>query len=214
MGEIKKKKKKRQRLRIFETTSLRKITISGKKNKNKKLHQSYLLSGVVLANLLLFHILNNRFVIMTIHLRRSSPSIHQLAQIQRLHSRQLSAPPESPSASLPLLSKASNANTDHLKDCIFDSLARWFSGIVVGSSLGLLYWSSNSDSISTKSSLFPVSFLSFADWSMSTLTNDTTDDDDDDRQSSSSSLFRKLSLPDYSSNFLFGGKIFNLISEF
>ncbi|KAH9760545.1 calcium uptake protein [Citrus sinensis] len=141
---------------------------------------------------------------MTIHLRRSSPSIHQLAQIQRLHSRQLSAPPESPSASLPLLSKASNANTDHLKDCIFDSLARWFSGIVVGSSLGLLYWSSNSDSISTKSSLFPVSFLSFADWSMSTLTNDTTDDDDDDRQSSSSSLFRKLSLPDYSSNFLFG----------
>lgn len=152
---------------------------------------------------------------MTIHLRRSSPSIHQLAQIQRLHSRQLSAPPESPSASLPLLSKASNANTDNLKDCIFDSLARWFSGIVVGSSLGLLYWSSNSDSISTKSSLFPVSFLSFADWSMSTLTNDATDDDDDDdRQSSSSSLFRKLSLPDYSSNFLLGGKIFNLISEF
>ncbi|KAL9442937.1 hypothetical protein AB3S75_016322 [Citrus x aurantiifolia] len=140
---------------------------------------------------------------MTIHLRRSSPSVHQLAQIQRLHSRQLSPPPESPSASLPLLSKASNANTDNLKDCIFDSLARWFSGIVVGSSLGLLYWSSNSDSISTKSSLFPVSFLSF-DWSMSTLTNDTTDDDDDDRQSSSSSLFRKLSLPDYSSNFLLG----------
>lgn len=151
---------------------------------------------------------------MSIHLRRSSPSIHQLAQIQRLHSRQLFAPPESPSASLPLISKASNANTDHLKDCIFDSLARWFSGIVVGSSLGLLYWSSNSDSISTKSSLFPVSFLSFADWSTSTLTNDITDDDDDDRQSSSSSLFRKLSLPDYSSNFLFGGKIFNLISKF
>lgn len=151
---------------------------------------------------------------MTIHLRRPSSSIHQLARIQRLHSRQLSAPPESPSASLPLINKASNANTDHLKDCIFDSLARWFSGIVVGSSLGLLYWSSNSDSISTKSSLFPVSFLSFADWSTSTLTNDTTDDDHHHHhQSSSSSLFRKLSLPDYSSNFLFGGKIFNLISE-
>lgn len=143
---------------------------------------------------------------MTIHLRRSSPSIHQLAQIQRFQSRQLSAPPQSPSSSLPLINNASNASTDHLKNCIFDSLAGWFSGIAVGSSLGLLYWSSNSDSDSTKSSLLPTSFLSFAEWSTPTLTNDTTadDDDDDDRQSSSSSLFHKLSLPDYSSNFLFG----------
>lgn len=75
---------------------------------------------------------------------------------------------------------------------------RWLSGITIGSSLGLLYWSYTSNSEFTKQ------LLTFADCSTSTVADESTVDHD--LSSFSSSLFRKLSLPDYkhSSTFLFG----------
>lgn len=70
---------------------------------------------------------------------------------------------------------------------------------MAGSSIGLLYWSSTSES-----DLFPKMLLSFADWPASTVIDESSGDD----HRSYSSVLRKLSLPDHSSKFLFGGDNF------
>lgn len=127
-----------------------------------------------------------------IFLGRSSSSLKQLPLIQRLQIRQLSVPPQSPFSSRPLISAV-----DSDKDSGYGSLIRWLSGITIGSSLGLIYWSYTSNSDFTKQ------LLTFADCSTSTVTDESTVHHD--LSSFSSSLFRKLSLPDYSSTFLFGG---------
>lgn len=130
-----------------------------------------------------------------IFIGRSSKCLKQLSLIQRLQIRQLSVPPQSPSSSSESLINAVNSD----KDSGYCSLMRWLSGITIGSSLGLLYWSYTSNSEFTKQ------LLTFADCSTSTVADESTVDHD--LSSFSSSLFRKLSLPDYkhSSTFLFGG---------
>ncbi|KAJ0090861.1 hypothetical protein Patl1_12512 [Pistacia atlantica] len=126
-----------------------------------------------------------------IFLGRSSTSLKQLSLIQRLQIRQLSVPPQSPSFSRSLISAV-----DSDKDSGYGSLIRWLSGITIGSSLGLLYWSYTCNSDFTKQ------LLTFSDCSTSTVTDESTVHND--LSSFGSSLFRKLSLPDYSSTFLFG----------
>lgn len=64
----------------------------------------------------------------------------------------------------------------------------------MGSGLGLLYWSS------------PDSVLTFADWS-TVVPGETLEDQP------SSSLFQKLSLPEITARFLFGGKSFLVTSS-
>ncbi|CAK7353808.1 unnamed protein product [Dovyalis caffra] len=111
-------------------------------------------------------------------LKKSRPSINHLYVIQRLQSRHLSTPPQS-STSLPLIA-TSTSNTDNRTN---KTLSRLFSGLAAGATFGLLYCSVN-DSDTTP-------FFSFADWST-----------DNDRRSIS--LFPKLSLPDYTSSYIFG----------
>ncbi|KAL5786011.1 hypothetical protein ACOSQ2_008403 [Xanthoceras sorbifolium] len=134
-------------------------------------------------------------------LKRSSPSMYRLSLIQRLQIRRLSSPPQYPSSSLPLINASFSDSNDH-ENLLFNSFARWFSAIAAGSSLGFLCWSSNSNSNTQSTSLSKPS-LAFADWSTSTstVTNESTVGDN---RSFSSSFFPKLSLPDYSSKFLFG----------
>ncbi|XP_031279598.1 calcium uptake protein, mitochondrial [Pistacia vera] len=126
-----------------------------------------------------------------IFLGRSSTSLKQLSLIQRLQIRQLSVPPQSPSFPRSLISAV-----DCDKDSGYGSLITWLSGITIGSSLGLLYWSYTCNSDFTKQ------LLTFSDCSTSTVTDESTVHND--LSSFGSSLFRKLSLPDYSSTFLFG----------
>ncbi|KAJ4827234.1 hypothetical protein Tsubulata_015196 [Turnera subulata] len=128
-------------------------------------------------------------------LNKSRPSISHLYLIQRLQTRQISNQPPSPAPLIASAAAAScNANSSHHhEDHVHGSFARWFSGITVGSGLGLLFWSATSDSESA-SSIKP--WLAFADWS--TATESPVND------RFSVSAFRKLSLPDYSSKFLLG----------
>ncbi|TXG62215.1 hypothetical protein EZV62_013578 [Acer yangbiense] len=131
-------------------------------------------------------------------LKRSSPSIYRLSLIQRLQTRRLSSPPQSPSSSLlpPITASFSGTN----------NLTRWFSAIAAGSSLGFLYWSSTSTSNSnsdSQSASFSNPSLVLADCSTSTSTVNDESTVGDNRILSSSFL-RKLSLPEYSSKFLFG----------
>ncbi|KAK2659752.1 hypothetical protein Ddye_006285 [Dipteronia dyeriana] len=129
-------------------------------------------------------------------LKRSSPSIYRLSLIQRLQTRRFSSPPQSPSSSLLPPITASVSGTTNV--------TRWFSAIAACSSLGFLYWSSTSASNSNSDSQ-SVSFskpsLVFADCSASTATDESTVGDN---RIFSRSLFRKFSLPEYSSKFLFG----------
>ncbi|KAJ6862216.1 hypothetical protein NC652_039146 [Populus alba x Populus x berolinensis] len=114
-------------------------------------------------------------------LKRSRPSIKQLYLIQRLHSRHLSTPSQ-PNTPLPLIT-TSTSNTDNHTS---KTLSRLFSGLAAGSTFVLLYWSLDDSK--------PTQFFSFADWS--------TDSKVIDRRLIS--LFPKLSLPDHSSNYIFG----------
>ncbi|CAL9227677.1 unnamed protein product [Arabidopsis halleri] len=124
----------------------------------------------------------------------SLPSVDRsflLIQRLRIHGSSSSLPESSPSASL--LSGA-----DPLKRSVSDgSLAKWISGITAGSALGFLYWSSGfSDSIS---GLFGGSnLLSFADSSSPSVCGVKVGD------LKPRSFLPKLSLPGYSSGFIFG----------
>lgn len=121
-------------------------------------------------------------------LKRASPSIYRLCLIpQRIQTRQF--------ASLPLIN-ASNIDSNDKKDYIAGSFMKWISGIAGGSSLGLVYWFSSSSSSDWGSDFFKKPFLSFAEWSMETAESTV---------SGSRNAFRKLALPDYSSEFIFGG---------
>lgn len=125
-------------------------------------------------------------------LKRSRPSIHQLYLIQRLQARQYSTTEPSSATSLSLIySSTRNENENHAHG---SSFRRWFSGIAVGSALGLFHWLSNS-ACDSQSSFFKRSLLSFADCP----TGSTVE------KPCSASTFGKLSLPDYSSKFIFGG---------
>ncbi|KAK3211704.1 hypothetical protein Dsin_016410 [Dipteronia sinensis] len=127
-------------------------------------------------------------------LKRSSPSIYRLSSIQRLQTRRLSSPPQSPSSSLLPSITASFSGTTNL--------TRWFSAIAAGSSLGFLYWSSTSNSNSdSQSASFSKPSLVFADSSTTTVTDESTAGDNGIL---SSSLMRKFSLPECSSKFLIG----------
>lgn len=126
----------------------------------------------------------------------SLPSVDRsflLIQRLRIHGSSSSLPESSPSASL--LSGA-----DPLKRTVSGgSLAKWISGITAGSALGFLYWSSgSSDSIS---GLFGGSnLLSFADSSSPSVCGVKVGD------LKPRSFLPKLSLPGYSSGFIFGGR--------
>jgi hypothetical protein len=120
-------------------------------------------------------------------LKRSRPSIKQLYLIQRLHSRHLSTPSQ-PNTPLPLIT-TSTSNTDNHTS---KTLSRLFSGLAAGSTFVLLYWSLNDSK--------PTQFFSFADWSTESKVNDRR----------LISFLPKLSLPDYSSNYIFGGNFFYL----
>lgn len=126
------------------------------------------------------------------HLKRSQPSINYLFTIQRLQTRQFSSPAR-PSSSSPLI-QAPCFTADKQNE---SRLTKWISGILLGSSLGLLFWSSSSDSKSPF--LISRSVLSFSD-SSSHAEESIVDD-----PPWSNSLLRKFSLPDYSSKFIFGG---------
>ncbi|XP_021887753.1 calcium uptake protein, mitochondrial [Carica papaya] len=125
------------------------------------------------------------------HLKRSQPSINYLFTIQRLQTRQFSSPAR-PSSSSPLI-QAPCFTADKQNE---SRLTKWISGILLGSSLGLLFWSSSSDSKSPF--LISRSVLSFSD-SSSHAEESIVDD-----PPWSNSLLRKFSLPDYSSKFIFG----------
>ncbi|KAL9376191.1 hypothetical protein Peur_030311 [Populus x canadensis] len=114
-------------------------------------------------------------------LKRSRPSIKQLYLIQRLHSRHLSTPSQ-PNTPLPLITTSTSSTDNHTSK----TLSRLFSGLAAGSTFVLLYWSLNDSK--------PTQFFSFADWSTESKFNDRR----------LISFLPKLSLPDYSSNYIFG----------
>ncbi|KAK8482517.1 hypothetical protein V6N13_031246 [Hibiscus sabdariffa] len=117
-------------------------------------------------------------------LKRSSPSI--LLIRRRLQARHFSSLP---------LAEASNIDPSNKKDSFASTFVKWVSGVVVvGSSLGTVYWYSTSGP-DWGSSFFKKPFLSFVEWSMGSA--DSTVD-------GSQNVFRKLALPDYSSKFIFG----------
>lgn len=128
-------------------------------------------------------------------IRRSTPSINQLASIQLVQFRHFHAPLPS---SLPPLT-ASSLGPNRPQSPASGSFLKWISGITVGSGLGLLYWSYSSSKSDFNSGFFNKSLLSFAD--SSTPTGEATVVD----VWRSNSLFRKLSLPDSGPKFLFGG---------
>ncbi|KAH7524607.1 hypothetical protein FEM48_Zijuj06G0137300 [Ziziphus jujuba var. spinosa] len=127
-------------------------------------------------------------------IRRSTPSINQLASIQLVQFRHFHAPLPS---SLPPVT-ASSLGPNRPQSPASGSFLKWISGIAVGSGLGLLYWSYSSSKSDFNSGFFNKSLLSFAD--SSTPTGEATVVD----VWRSNSLFRKLSLPDSGPKFLFG----------
>lgn len=119
-------------------------------------------------------------------MRRSTPSILLVTSIQRLHFRQLHTPLPSP-----IISSGFDSNQNENPALV--SFLKWVSGISAGSGLGFLYWSSSS----TDSS----SALSFADCSAATSGATVQNSP----KLPSRSFFHKLSLPENSPKFLFGG---------
>ncbi|XP_062101394.1 calcium uptake protein, mitochondrial-like [Humulus lupulus] len=117
-------------------------------------------------------------------MRRSAPSIPRITSIQRLHYRQVHAP-------LP----ATPIIENHNEIPTFGSFRRWISGIVAGSGLGFLYWSSSSTD--SAFDFFNLSSMAFAD--CSTATSEVTV-----QNSSPRSFLQKVSLPAYSAKFFFG----------
>ena len=120
-------------------------------------------------------------------LKRSRPSLNLLYLIQRVQSRHLSTPSQS-NTPLPLITTSTSNNDTHTSKI----LSRLFAGLAAGTTFGLLYWSLDDPK--------PMQFFSFADWSTGSKVNDQ----------GLISLFPKLSLPNYSSNYIFGGEFFYL----
>ncbi|XP_057959414.1 calcium uptake protein, mitochondrial [Malania oleifera] len=87
-------------------------------------------------------------------LRQSPPSIYIISAVSRLHTRAISTAPDGP---------PSNSGNNHHNS---GSFLRWVSGIVVGSGLGFVYWSSTSSSSIFGSSRQPL--FSFGDWRTAT----------------------------------------------
>ncbi|KAF4373105.1 hypothetical protein F8388_019287 [Cannabis sativa] len=85
-------------------------------------------------------------------MRRSAPSIPRITSIQRIHSRQVHAP-------LP----ATPIIESHNEIPTFGSFRKWISGILAGSGLGFLYWSSSSTD--SAFDFFNLSSMAFADCS-------------------------------------------------
>ncbi|XP_039027812.1 calcium uptake protein, mitochondrial-like [Hibiscus syriacus] len=96
-------------------------------------------------------------------------------------------------SSLPL-TEASNINPNDKNSSFARTFIKWVSGVVVGSSLGTLYWYSTS-ATDWDSALFKKPFLFFDEWSVESV---------DSNVDGSKGVFRKLALPDYSSKFIFG----------
>ncbi|XP_065849496.1 calcium uptake protein, mitochondrial-like [Euphorbia lathyris] len=124
-------------------------------------------------------------------LKRFRSPIQPLYLIRQLQARQYSNPASSSSSPLSMISTSTTKINSQLKNVTQFSFSRWFSGFAVGSGVGLCYWTTNSSSDSE-------SALSFSD-----LPTPTTGKSEIENQESSSS-FAKLSLPDYSSSFIFG----------
>ncbi|KAK9269210.1 hypothetical protein L1049_000980 [Liquidambar formosana] len=106
-------------------------------------------------------------------LGKSSPSVHRLPAVQRLSARLFSNQSQgstSSSSSLRSFGGSSYGNDGSGDDSVLEVLVRWVSSgvVIVGSSLGLCYWSS-----------FPTSdtnsLLSFADWRKDTSASDFQD---------------------------------------
>ncbi|KAJ9167701.1 hypothetical protein P3X46_019309 [Hevea brasiliensis] len=131
-------------------------------------------------------------------LKRSRPSIHQLYLIQWLQARQYSNTGPSSMSSLSVIYASARKSNDENDNHAHGSFKRWFSGIAVGSTIGLFYWLSNSTSDS-QSLFFKRSLLSFADWPTTATAAGSTVGNP-----CSTSTFGKLSLPYYSSKFIFG----------
>lgn len=123
--------------------------------------------------------------------RRSAPSINRAAYFQRLQFRQIHTSTSLPSSSPP--TSASSFDSNPREASALGNFLRWVSAVAAGSGLGLLCWSSSDYS----SALFnDKSLLSFGDLSSASVV---------DWGRRSRTLFRKLSLPETSPKFLFGG---------
>ncbi|XP_050219851.1 calcium uptake protein, mitochondrial [Mercurialis annua] len=113
------------------------------------------------------------------HLSRSQPSIRL---IQRLQSRQYSSPTQSPASSAPLLQEP---HSHHHRQS--STITKWLTGTTLLSGLGLFYWHANSNNYHEffNNSVFSLAESTVKEWFHT-------------------STFGKISLPDYSSNFIFG----------
>lgn len=136
-------------------------------------------------------------------LRRSSQSIHHLLPIQRLPSRQFSSE-QTAHSHVPPPSAASAPNSDHSESSANRTFLKWMSGFATCSGLGLLYWRANAD---LGFSLLKTPVSSFSDASAAS-------GESFEFPASSSSEVHKLSFPDHSSKFLFGGVALTLSSLF
>ncbi|PON71311.1 Parvalbumin [Parasponia andersonii] len=121
-------------------------------------------------------------------LRRSTPSIHRVTSIQRFQFRQLHTP-----LPPPIIGSSFESNQNESPDLGY--FLRWISGIVAGSGLGFLYWSSSSTD--SGPGFFNRPLMTFAD--CSTATSEATV-----QNQRSPSFLHKLSLPEISPKFLFG----------
>ncbi|KAF4388355.1 hypothetical protein G4B88_013192 [Cannabis sativa] len=119
-------------------------------------------------------------------MRRSAPSIPRITSIQRIHSRQVHAP-------LP----ATPIIESHNEIPTFGSFRKWISGILAGSGLGFLYWSSSSTD--SAFDFFNLSSMAFADCSTVNSDSEVTLQNHSPR-----SLLQKLSLPAHSASYIFG----------
>ncbi|XP_057488190.1 calcium uptake protein, mitochondrial-like [Actinidia eriantha] len=88
-------------------------------------------------------------------LKRSHPSIHRLRPIQRLPHRSFSLPPPPPSCTVSI-----SETNFHKNSSSFKSFRRWVSAIALGSSVGLVWYSSSSCTLPDSEKRF-----SFVDWS-------------------------------------------------
>ncbi|KAJ7958806.1 calcium uptake protein 1, mitochondrial-like [Quillaja saponaria] len=118
-------------------------------------------------------------------LRRSELPATQQIFIQWLRTRHLSSASSSSSSALPSISAS-----DQRENSVSGTFLKWVSSILAGSSLGILYWVSTSDSDAGK-------YLSYADWS--TVLAETSVEGRHSRP-----FFQKLSLPEIRRTFLFG----------
>ncbi|MBA0824587.1 hypothetical protein Goarm_021244 [Gossypium armourianum] len=97
-------------------------------------------------------------------------------------------------SSLPL-TDASNIDPNNKKGSFSSTFVKWVSGIVVGSSIGAIYWWYSTSTSDWGSDFFKKPFLSFSKWSMKS---------DESTTDGSKTMFHKVTLPDYNSKFILG----------